>query len=150
VYSRASCGRGISTATRIGGILQDQVLVSVVDDDQAFRDSMRRLLRSLGYRVAVFPSASEFLGSSQFALTTCLVADIQMPDMTGIELFLHLVALERVVPTVLITAYPDDNDRKRMLSLGVECYLRKPLVENELIGCLRSAIMRRGVNPGAV
>jgi FixJ family two-component response regulator len=130
--------------------LQDQVLVSVVDDDQAFRDSMRRLLRSLGYRVAVFPSASEFLGSSQFALTSCLIADIQLPDMTGIELFLHLVALERIVPTVLITAYPEDNDRKRMLSLGVECYLRKPLVENELIGCLHSAVARRDVNRGAV
>jgi FixJ family two-component response regulator len=125
-------------------------MVSVVDDDQAFRDSMRRLLRSLGCRVAVFPSASEFLASSQFAVTSCLIADIQMPDMTGIELFLHLVALERAVPTVLITAYPDDNDRKRMLGLGVECYLRKPLVENEIIGCLRSALKRRGVTLGVV
>ena len=72
-----------------------------------------------------------------------------MPAMTGIELYKHLVATGRAVPTILITAYPDDSDRERMLCLGVECYLRKPLVENELIGCLRSAFERGTAPRGA-
>jgi FixJ family two-component response regulator len=129
--------------------LLEQPLVSVVDDDQAFRDSMRRLLKSLGYSVAVFPSAAEFLASSQRTVTACLVADVQMPAMTGIELYKHLIATGRAIPTILITAYPDDSDREHMLSLGVECYLRKPLIENDLIGCLRSAFARGTAPRGA-
>ena len=110
---------------------------------------MRRLLRSLGYSVAVFASAAEFLVSAQRPVTACLVADVQMPEMTGIELYRYLIANGPVIPTILITAYPDDNDRKNMLRLGVECYLRKPLVENDLIGCLRSAVERATSTRGA-
>jgi FixJ family two-component response regulator len=125
-------------------------MVSVVEEDKDFRDSMRGLLRSLGCRVAGCPSASEVLASSQGAGTSCLFGDVALPEMSGLARVLLLSAVERAVPTVLITAYPDDNDRKRMLGLGVECYLRKPLVENEIIGCLRSALKRRGVNLGVV
>jgi FixJ family two-component response regulator len=100
---------------------------------------MQRLLRSLGYSVAAFLSAADFLASPKRGHAACLVADIQMPAMTGIELYSHLVDTGQPIPTILITAYPDDGDRTRMLELGVQCYLRKPLVENELIGCLRSA-----------
>lgn len=114
-------------------------LVSVVDDDPAFRNSMRRLLKSLGYAVGVFPSAADFLSSSQLATTACLVADVQMPLMTGIELHKHLIDSGHAIPTILITAYPDSRVRKRARSLGVVCYLPKPLVEADLIACLRSA-----------
>jgi FixJ family two-component response regulator len=117
-------------------------LVSVVDDDQAFRDSMRRLLRSHGYATAVFPSAAAFLASPQRSATGCLIADIHMPAMTGIELYTHLIGTGQSIPTILITAYPDDRDRDRVLQLGVACYLRKPLVEQDLIGCLRAAFTR--------
>jgi len=122
--------------------LTQESLVSVVDDDQAFRDSMRRLLRSHGYSAAVFPSAAAFLASPQRSATACLIADIHMPAMTGIELYTHLMDAGHPIPTILITAYPDDSDRARVLKLGIECYLRKPLVENDLIGCLRSAFAR--------
>jgi FixJ family two-component response regulator len=123
--------------------LADPSLVSVVDDDQSFRDSMRRLLRSLGYSAAVFPSAAAFLASPERSATACLIADIHMPAMTGIELYTHLMGTGHPIPTILITAYPDEgDDREQMLRLGVECYLRKPLVENDLIGCLRSAFSR--------
>ena len=118
----------------------DQSQISIVDDDQSFRDSMRRLLKSLDYSVAVFPSAAEFLASPKLNATDCLVADVQMPAMTGVELYEHLIETGHAIPTILVTAYPNDGVRERMLTLGIECYLPKPLIEAELIDCLRSAV----------
>jgi CheY-like chemotaxis protein len=69
--------------------------------------------------------------------------------MTGIELYRHLASMGCSIPTILITAYPIEEDRQSMLKLGVECYLRKPLIENELIGCLRSALARDTTHKGA-
>jgi FixJ family two-component response regulator len=123
-------------------VLSEQSLISIIDDDRAFRDSMRRLLKSLGYAVAVFPSAAEFLASPKLAATACLVADVHMPSITGVELYMHLIETGHLIPTILVTAYPDDSVQERMLTLGVECYLRKPLEEAHLIGCLRSACAR--------
>jgi FixJ family two-component response regulator len=125
-----------------GGVLSKPPLISVVDDDQSFRDSMRRLIRSLGYTVAVFPSAATFLASPGIETTDCLVADVHMPDMTGVELYRHLIGTGQGIPTILVTAYPDDRVQELMLSEGVGCYLRKPLEEAVLIDCLRSAVAR--------
>ena len=122
--------------------MSEQSLISIVDDDQSFRDSMRRLIKSLGYRVAVFPSAAEFLASPRLAATACLVADVHMPEMTGVELFMHLNGTGQGVPTILVTAYPDDRVQARMLREGVRCYLHKPLEEAVLIACLHSAVTR--------
>jgi FixJ family two-component response regulator len=116
--------------------------ISIVDDDQSFRDSMRRLLKSLDYTVAVFPSAAEFLASPDLAATSCLVADVHMPAMTGVELYEHLIETGHPIPTILVTGYPNDGVRERMLIMGVECYLPKPLEEADLIDCLRSAVAR--------
>jgi FixJ family two-component response regulator len=124
-------------------------LISIVDDDPSFGDSMRRLLKSLGYPVAVFASGAQFLGSAQLSLTACLVADIHMPEMTGVELYNQLVQSGHTIPTILVTGYPDDCVRERMLNLGVECYLNKPLEEAALIDCLRSAIARGQLSQGA-
>jgi len=126
----------------VGGVLSKQSQISIVDDDQSFRDSMRRLVKSLGYAGAVYASAAEFLASPRFAATDCLVADIHMPEMSGVELYRHLVETGRGIPTILVTAYPDDRVQERMLSEGVRCYLRKPLEEAVLIGCLHSAVTR--------
>jgi FixJ family two-component response regulator len=115
-------------------------LVSVVEDDQFFRDSLRRLIRSLGYRVEAFASAAEFLVSPRLGETACLIADVNMPVMTGIELHRHLLELGHAIPTVLVTAYPNDVDRKRAFANGVVCYLRKPLSEQQLTRCLRAAL----------
>lgn len=122
--------------------MSKQPLISIVDDDRSFRDSMRVLLNSLGYAVAAFPSAAEFLASPSLTGTACLVADVQMPAMTGLELYTHLIESGSAIPTILVTAYPDDRARERMLTLGVECYLRKPLEQADLIGCLRSVLAR--------
>ena len=131
-----------------GAVLFDKSQISVVDDDRSFRDSMRSLLKALNYAVVVFPSAAEFLASPKLAATACLVADVQMPAMTGIELYEHLIETGHAIPTILVTAYPNDGVRERMLKLGVQCYLSKPLVEGVLIDCLRSAVAR-GRAPGA-
>jgi FixJ family two-component response regulator len=123
-------------------VLFEQSQIAIIDDDQSFLDSMRRLLKSLDYAVAVFSSAAEFLASPKLAATACLVADVHMPAMTGVALYKHLIETGHAIPTILVTAYPDDGDRERMLTLGVKCYLPKPLVEAVLIDCLRSALAR--------
>ena len=115
-------------------------LVSVVEDDEFFRESMRRLVRSLGYDVATFPLAADFLASPRLAETACLIADVHMPAMTGVELYRHLIEAGYTIPTILVTAYPDDVDRARALNDGVVCYLRKPVDEQHLIRCLRVAL----------
>ncbi len=116
------------------------LLVSVVEDDEFFRESMRRLMRSLGYTVEAFSSAVDFLASPRLSETACLIADVNMPAMTGVELHKHLIDAGHAVPTILVTAYPNDRDRARALNDGVVCYLRKPIDEQHLIRCLRAAL----------
>jgi FixJ family two-component response regulator len=115
-------------------------VVSVVEDDQFFRDSMRRLMRSLGYSVESFPSAADFLASPRLAETDCLIADVNMPVMTGVELYRHLVDADHAIPTIFVTAYPNDADRICALNDGAICYLRKPVNEDDLKRCLHAAL----------
>ena len=115
-------------------------LISVVDDDESMREAVKGLMKSLGYTAQAFASAEEFLTSRQVPGTSCLIADVQMPGMTGLELHRHLVASGRTIPTILITAYPDDSARGRALGDGVVCYLSKPFDENDLLACLHSSL----------
>jgi FixJ family two-component response regulator len=120
--------------------MQTPILISIVDDDQPFRESMRKLIALLGYRVEAFPSAASFLVSPLLAETACMVADVNMPGMTGPELHRHLVDAGYTIPTILVTAYPEDLVRKRALKDGVVCYLSKPVDDDHLERCLRSAL----------
>jgi FixJ family two-component response regulator len=120
--------------------MRETSLVSVVEDDRYFRESMRRLMKSLGYRVEVFSSAADFLASPRRVETSCLVCDVQMPAMSGIELHRSLIETGSAIPTILVTAYPNDIDRARALNDGVVCYLSKPIDEKLLIRCLRGAL----------
>jgi FixJ family two-component response regulator len=115
-------------------------LISIVEDDQFFRESMRRLLRSQGYTVDAFASAADFLASPGLKQTAVLIADVSMPAMSGIELHRHLVDAGHAIPTILVTAYPNDVDRIRALKDGVVCYLPKPVNDERLIRCLREAL----------
>ena len=115
-------------------------MVSVIDDDRFFRESMKRLLRSLGYAVEAFPSAADFLASPHLSETACLIADVHMPAMTGIELYRHLIKAGRAIPTILVTGYPNDVERAGALNDGVVCYLRKPVDEQHLMRCVRTAL----------
>jgi FixJ family two-component response regulator len=118
-------------------------LVSIVEDDQFFRESMRRLMRSLGYQVEAFASAADFLASPGLGETACLIADINMPLMTGIELYRHLTDSGHAIPTILVTAYTDDEVGALALKDGVICYLRKPVDEDLLKRCLLAALQLR-------
>jgi FixJ family two-component response regulator len=101
---------------------------------------MRSLMKSLGYTVEVFSSAAEFLASPHLIETACLIADVHMPAMTGVELYRHLIDTGYATPTILVTAHPNDVDRARALNDGVVCYLRKPVDEEHLMRCLRNAL----------
>ena len=121
-----------------------KVLVSVVDDDRFLRESMCRLMRSLGHTVDVFPSAEEFLASPRLAETACLITDIHMPAMSGLELYRRLIETGQTIATILVTAFPNDVDRTRALNDGALCYLRKPVDEEQLTRCVREALRSAG------
>src|SRR5215470_16541924 len=127
----------------IGGVMK-KILVSIVEDDRFFRESMCRLMRSLGYTVEIFASASEFLASPRLAETACLIADIHMPEMTGLQLYRRLIDTRQAIPTILVTAFPNDADRARALNDGVVCYLRKPVDEEQLTRCVGEALKFAG------
>ena len=115
-------------------------LILIVDDDESMREAIKGLIRSLGYRVEAVASAQEFLSSRFVRRTSCLIADVQMPGMTGLELYRRLSTSEKPIPTILITAYPDDGVRERALSAGVIGYLSKPFEDDDLAACVRSAL----------
>jgi FixJ family two-component response regulator len=115
-------------------------LISIIDDDESVRDAIKGLMRSLGYRVEAVPSAQEFLSSRHVRRTSCLITDMQMPGMTGLELHQRLSTSGKPIPSILITAYPDDGVRERALSAGVIGYLSKPFEEDDLLACIRSAL----------
>ena len=97
-------------------------------------------MTSLGYTVEDFASAGDFLASPRLAETACLIADIHMPKMTGIELHGRLIEMGHAIPTILVTGRPDDGERVRALSDGVVCYLGKPISEECLVQCLHLAL----------
>ena len=115
-------------------------VISIIDDDASVREGTMDLLKALGFVAATFEHADGFLQSGRLSSTSCLIADMQLPGMSGLELYDHLVGSGRQVPTILITAFPDDKDRARALRAGVSCYLAKPFNEAELLACIRSAL----------
>ena len=107
--------------------------IAVVDDDESVREATTSLLRSLGFITKGFASADEFLKSNRLKITSCVIADVQMPGMSGLALYGHLTAALNPIPTILITAYPDDEIRARAFSAGIRHYLVKPFSEKELL-----------------
>lgn len=120
--------------------MPDNSLISIVDDDESSRESVAGLVRSFGFVAAVFENAADFLKSQHLSRTACLIADVRMPEMTGPELQNYLTASGTPIPTVLITAFPDEAAHARALKAGVRCYLAKPPKPDELLACIRSAI----------
>lgn len=118
----------------------NRTLICIVDDDQPYRESMQKLIMFLGYTVEAFPSAADFLASPVLPETACLISDVSMPGMTGVELHRYLVGAGHAIPTILVTAYPDEVVRDQALNDGVVCYLSKPVDEDYLEQCLRSAL----------
>jgi FixJ family two-component response regulator len=104
-------------------------------------------MKSLGFEVAEFSCAEDFLASPRLASTSCLIADVHMPTMTGIDLHQRLVASGSTIPVILITAYPDDNVRARALAAGVICYLSKTFDDDALLGFVRTALVQDPAEP---
>ena len=122
--------------------LANTPLISIVDDDEAVREATKGLMRALGFPAESFGSAEDFLKSDRLHTTACLIADVQMPRMSGLALHHRLAACGFSIPTILITAYPDDGARARALRAGVTCYLAKPFNKDDLLACIRSALGR--------
>lgn len=110
--------------------------ISVVDDDDSFREAIKSLVNMLGYSVDAFASAEAFLASSRVNSTACVITDVQMPGMSGVELQRRLLAGGHPVPVIFVTAYPNESIRDRVLRDGAIGYLRKPLQKQSLLDCL--------------
>jgi FixJ family two-component response regulator len=118
-------------------------LVAIVDDDQSMRDTTKDLLESEGFSAATFASAASLLKSRRLKRVSCLIADMRMPEMTGLELHQHLIASNHAIPTILMTAHPQERARVQAMKAKVVCYLAKPFAADELLTCVRSAIQVR-------
>jgi FixJ family two-component response regulator len=117
-------------------------VISVIDDDASVRAATNNLLSSHGYLVRTFSSAEDFLQSSHPDDSSCVVADVQMSGMSGLDLLTHVRTRGNDVPFVFITAFPDENVRARALRAGAIGFLAKPFAGPVLIGCIETALKR--------
>ncbi len=120
-------------------------LVAIVDDDESIRVTTKDLLESAGFSAAMFARPANLLKSKRLSQVSCLIADMRMPEMTGLELHQHLAASNRAVPTILMTAYPDERTQAQAIKANVVGYLIKPFAADELLACVRRALKRHDV-----
>lgn len=136
-------GRLATAVIRERSILAQPVVISIVDDDEEVREATKGLVRSLGYAAATFGSAEEFLSSERRYDTSCIIADVQMPGLSGVEMQKRLIAEGHTLPMIFVTAFPEDRIRASAMEAGAVGFLSKPCNEEHLIGCLDSALGRR-------
>ena len=117
-------------------------LISIVDDDDALRNSLDDLLQSIGFRTQDFRSAEAFLSANQARDTACLILDVRMPGMSGLELQGQLVAASWRIPIIFITEHADADARDRALAAGAVAFLYKPCREQELLDAIDVALKR--------
>ena len=121
-------------------------MISIIDDDASVRSAIGNLLQSLGYAVHVFESAEAFMRSGRLSETSCVIADVNMPAMSGVELLILLRNQGCSVPFVIITAFPDEDTSARALGAGATCFLTKPFDKDRLIQCLEPLQQRDDKN----
>jgi FixJ family two-component response regulator len=119
-------------------------MISIVDDDKSMRDAVACLVSALGYRTATFDSAEAFIGSARLNDTSCLITDVQMPGLSGLELQDHLIADGRALPVIFMTALADEEVCARALRAGAVGFFRKPFDGRELAECLDRAVAANG------
>lgn len=122
--------------------MAEKPLVAIVDDDKSIRDATRDLLRAAGFSTATFEDPKSFLASPSRAIAACLVADMRMRGMSGLELYEALVTSGEGIPTVLITGHPNELTQSRARQAGITCYLSKPFAPDDLLGCVRAALAK--------
>ena len=115
-------------------------MISIIDDDDSVRESLRRLMRSVGFAVNVFASAEEFLDSDRLRNTDCLILDVRLPGMSGLELQRHLATSHSEIPIIFITSYEDDEVRARALNAGAVAYFLKPFNDENLLDAIDAAL----------
>ena len=121
-------------------------VISIVDDDHSVRAGTTDLVEAMGFDAATFQRAEDFLDSCSLDSTSCVIADVQMLGMTGLELYDRLVTSGKAIPTILITAVPRKEDQVRALRSGVVAYLTKPFTDSELFFCIQRALGRRNAD----
>jgi FixJ family two-component response regulator len=117
-------------------------VIAIVDDDESVREALTSLMDSLGYDAVPYSSGDEFIRSLERERTACIITDVNMPGMTGPQLHQRLIRSGERIPTIFVTAYPDEAVRKNAAQAGVDCYLTKPFREDELLACVKSALAR--------
>ena len=120
--------------------MKPKPLIAVVDDDSSLRESTQLLLRSAGYRAEVFASARDFLDSPRIDETACLILDVRMPGMDGLELQRFLNEAQRQIPIIFITAHATDNAEQRARKAGAVDFLRKPVNDENLLSAIQTAL----------
>ena len=120
--------------------MSDAPLIAIVDDDVMICEATKDLVEAFGFNARTFTSAGEFLSSACVLDASCLIADVQMPGINGLQLHQKLVATGRRIPVIFITAFPDERVRKRALGAGAVCYMSKPFDGESLLSCIRSAL----------
>jgi len=115
-------------------------MISIVDDNDSVRESLRRLMRFVGFAVNVFASAEEFLDSDRLRYTDCLILDVRLPGMDGLELQRHLATSHSEIPIIFITSYEDDEVRARALNTGAVDYFLKPFDDEDLLDAIDTAL----------
>ncbi|HTO59715.1 MAG TPA: response regulator [Bradyrhizobium sp.] len=128
--------------------MKEAPVVSIVDDDQSVREGIVDLVKAMGFDAETFDRAERFLQSDDVDRTCCLITDMRMHGMTGLELHDRLVESGKRIPTIVITAFPKDADRRRAQQAGVVCYLAKPFDEKQLVDCIASALGRGAPGKG--
>jgi FixJ family two-component response regulator len=114
--------------------------IAVIDDDSSVRSAISFLLKSLGYLATTFESAEAFLESASLPQTSCVITDVKMPGMTGVELQERLISSGYRFPIIFVTAFPEEHVKARVLSAGAHCFLTKPCEPRSLINCVVSAL----------
>jgi FixJ family two-component response regulator len=122
------------------GLLSHVPVVSIVDDDESVRAAMSSLLRSLDYAVCAFASAEAFLSSPSLHDTACLIVDVQMPGMSGLDLQAELLARRRNLPIIFITGFPEERVRRRAEAAGALGFFGKPVDDGIIVECLDAAL----------
>jgi FixJ family two-component response regulator len=115
-------------------------VVSIIDDDESVRLATANLLRSFGVKSCTFMSVEAFLASDYIDRTACVISDMQMPGMNGVELQATLRKMQRPIPMVFITAFPDHELRNVAQANGATCFLTKPVDGNTILSCIEHAI----------
>jgi FixJ family two-component response regulator len=118
-------------------------MIFIIDDDVCAREATERVIRSSGYTVATYASAEDFLGSDHVNNTSCLITDVHLPGLTGVELYRRLRAKGFAAPTIFVTGHPDETTRTQVLAAGAVAFLSKPVGKKVLLDCLKTALTRQ-------